>query len=66
MGHGSLEPDLIIVYKVWETILSISAKLQILLEANRVGKCPLNFQCFLLIGPILRGFSIVFKQIEWS
>ena len=35
-----------------------------MLEANRVGKYPLNLFCFLLIGQILRVFSIDLKQGE--
>ena len=63
----SLEPDLVFTYiKVRENFLPIPTYAQNYLQANRVGKVPLNYLSWPLIGQNLRGNLSDSKQIEWS
>ena len=51
---------------VWENFLPIPTYAQNYLQVNRVGKVPLNYWSWLLIGQNLRGNMSDSKQIEWS
>ena len=67
VDSGSLEPDLYYyIYKVWETILWTCPYWLNLLWANQVGKCTVNFICFILIGQILRVFAIVSETMTFQ
>ena len=54
--------------KVRENFLPIPTYAKNWLSVNRVGKVPLNYWSWLLIGQKLRGknFSNDWKQIEWD
>ena len=52
--------------KVREDFLPILTYAQNWLQANWVGKVPLNYWSWLLIGQKLRGNMSDSKQIEWS
>ena len=51
---------------VWENFLPIPTYAQNYLQANRVGKVPLNYLSWPLFGQNLRGNLSDSKQIEWS